>query len=79
MAAVLLPMFMMLLLPAWAITYDLFYNWLPAGNVVLIGFGFTILALQVWMVIEGVMVWNRCQGVLEPQLESQMESSPSSA
>ena len=62
-------MFVMLLLPAWAITYDLFFNWLPEGNVLLSAFGFSILGLQIWMVIEGILVWNRCQGVLEPPIE----------
>jgi carbon starvation protein len=70
LAAIMLPMFMMLLMPAWAITYDLFYNWLPAGNVLLSAFGFTILGLQVWMVVEGILVWKRCQGVLEPPIEA---------
>jgi carbon starvation protein len=70
LASVMLPMFVMLLMPAWAITHDLFNNWLPEGNVVLSAFGFTILGLQVWMVIEGILVWNRCRGVLEPPLET---------
>lgn len=74
LASVMIPMFIMLLMPAWAITYDLFYNWLPSGNVLLTAFGFTILGLQVWMVVEGVMVWNRCRGVLEPPIEA---ASPS--
>lgn len=70
LASVMIPMFIMLLMPAWAITYDLFFNWLPEGKVLLSGFGFSILALQIWMVIEGVLVWNRCHGVLEPTVES---------
>jgi carbon starvation protein len=70
LAAVMIPMFVMLLLPAWAITYDLFNNWLPAGNVVLSVFGFSILGLQVWMVVEGWLVWNQCRGVLEPPIEA---------
>ncbi|QEF98484.1 Inner membrane protein YjiY [Stieleria maiorica] len=70
LASIMIPMFIMLLMPAWAITYDLFYNWLPAGNVVLTTFGFSILALQGWMVVEGVMVWGRCQGVLETPAET---------
>ncbi|WP_182867458.1 carbon starvation CstA family protein [Rhodopirellula sp. JC639] len=75
LASIMIPMFIMLLMPAWAITYDLFYNWLPAGNVVLTTFGFSILALQVWMVVEGVMVWGRCRGVLEAPAETAAGSS----
>lgn len=70
LASVMVPMFMMLLMPAWAITYDLFGNWLPEGNVLLSVFGLTILGLQVWMVIEGVLVWTQCRGVLEPPVEA---------
>lgn len=65
LAAIAAPMFMMLLMPAWAITYDLWFNWIPSGATVLIIFGFSILALQVWMVIEGALLWRRSKGVLE--------------
>ncbi|KAA5539843.1 carbon starvation protein A [Roseiconus nitratireducens] len=69
LAAVMLPMFVMLLMPAWAITYDLIYNWIPDGNLVLSAFGMTILGLQAWMVVEGILVWKGCQGVLEKPAE----------
>ncbi|MEO1527305.1 MAG: carbon starvation protein A [Planctomycetota bacterium] len=69
LAVVMIPMFMMLLMPAWAITYDLYYNWI-GQNTLLTAFGFTILGLQVWMVVEGMLVWKRCQGVLEPPIEA---------
>ncbi|MEM6473947.1 MAG: carbon starvation CstA family protein, partial [Planctomycetota bacterium] len=65
LAAVLVPMIAMLLLPAWAIIYDLYFNWLPDRNLLLVVFGFSILALQVWMVFEGWIVWKTCRGVLE--------------
>ncbi|MCC9603015.1 carbon starvation protein A [Stieleria sp. JC731] len=68
-AVVLIPMFMMLLMPAWAITLDLYYKWIPQQNIVLSLFGLSILALQVWMTIEGVIVFRRCRGVLEPPIE----------
>ncbi len=70
LAAIMLPMFMMLLMPACAITYDLYNNWLPEGNILLSIFGITILGLQIWMVIEGALVWKRCQGVLEPPIDA---------
>ena len=69
LAVVAVPMMLMLLMPAWAITYDLIFNWIPDGNIVLSAFGLGILALQLWMIIEGVMMWRRARGVLEPPIE----------
>lgn len=77
LAVVCIPMFVMLLMPAWAITLDLFNNWLPAKNWLLVAFGFGILSLQVWMVIEGCLVWKKCQGVLEAPAETDMIASAS--
>ncbi len=37
-------------------------------NYVLVAFGFAILALQVWIVIEAMLVWPRAKGVLEEAL-----------
>jgi carbon starvation protein len=67
-AVVALPMLMMMLIPGWAMTYNLIYEWLPQRNWLLSGFGFGILGLQVWMFIEGLLVWRSAQGKLEPQL-----------
>lgn len=58
-AVLAIPMFAMLLMPAWAMTYDLVENWWPARDWVLISFGIVILSLQAWMVIEGVLLWRR--------------------
>ena len=69
LAAVMIPMLAMLLMPAWAITVQLFNDWIPNNNAILTAFGLTILGLQVWMVVEGLLVWNRCKGVLEPPIE----------
>ncbi|WP_168565539.1 carbon starvation CstA family protein [Crateriforma spongiae] len=69
LAAILFPMIVMMLMPAWAITYDLYWNWIPSGSTVLVLFGIVILGLQVWMAVEGVLFWRRCRGVLEPPPE----------
>ena len=69
LAVIAVPMMLMLLMPAWAITYDLMFHWIPDGNIVLSSFGLGILALQLWMIIEGVMMWRRARGVLEPPIE----------
>jgi carbon starvation protein len=63
-----IPMLMMMLMPCWAMTYDLVVNWIPHGNILLIAFGVGILALQVWILVEGVLIWKKARGVLEPQL-----------
>lgn len=64
-----IPTLMMMLIPGWAMTYDLVMNWIPQGKILLSGFGIGILVLQVWMFVEAALVWRRAQGVLEPQLE----------
>ncbi len=58
-ALLAIPMFAMLLMPAWAMTFDLVENWWPARDWVLICFGLVILSLQAWMVVEGVLLWRR--------------------
>jgi carbon starvation protein len=68
---------MMLLIPGWAMTHSLAYEWIPQKNWLLVGFGSVILLLQVWMFIEGALIWKRSKGVLEPQLEPLPESAPS--
>ncbi len=70
LAAIMIPMFMMLLMPAWAITYDLFWNWIPSGSKVLSAFGLAMLALQAWMMIEALIIWRGSRGVLEPPVEA---------
>ncbi|TWT93215.1 carbon starvation CstA family protein [Stieleria varia] len=78
LAVVAIPMFIMLLMPAWAITLDLFNDWLPNRNYVLSAFGLGILGLQAWMVVEGILVWKECQGVLEKTIEQEISNSTAS-
>jgi carbon starvation protein len=68
-AIVAIPMMLMMIMPAWAMTYDLMFNWIPARKYTLIAFGFTILGLQAWMVVEGVMLYRKIRGVEEPRAE----------
>ncbi|WP_417847882.1 carbon starvation protein A [Thalassoglobus sp.] len=65
----LLPMLMMLLMPALALIWQM-QGWLTAEepNYVLFGFGALILGLQIWMVIEGYLMWPKAKGELERQL-----------
>ena len=62
----LIPMFFMLTMPAWAIGYQITQQWYPAGNWQLTAFGSAILGLQLWMVVEGLILWRSAQGKLEP-------------
>jgi carbon starvation protein len=82
---VFVPMVVMICLPAWALTWQLFnagsgWFW-PLWNMLteqtawqwqnehlLFGIGITAMGLQIWMVIEAVLMWPRAKGVLEETL-----------
>lgn len=72
-AVLAIPMFLMLLMPAWAMTFDLTNNWIPAGDWVLVSFGLAVLGLQAWMIIEAIVLWRRLE-VNESATESTAES-----
>ncbi|MCC9641166.1 carbon starvation protein A [Rhodopirellula sp. JC740] len=57
-AALAIPTGMMLLLPAWAMVFDLVNNWWPNRDYVLIVFGTIVLTIQAWMVIEACLLWR---------------------
>lgn len=65
---VVLPMCMMLLMPAWAMTYQMAVDFLPNSKWELVAFGIAILALETWMIVEGLLTWRRADGVLEEGL-----------
>lgn len=65
---VLVPMVLMMAMPAWAIVYQMIFSWYPGGRWELTGFGIALLLLQLWMAIEGVVFWKSAQGQLESQL-----------
>ncbi|GAB5402411.1 MAG: carbon starvation protein A [Aureliella sp.] len=64
-----IPTVFMMLVPGWAMTYDLVTKWWPQGNLLLCAFGIGILLLQAWVFLEAILVWKKARGVLEPQLE----------
>lgn len=82
----LAPMVMMLVMPAWALSWQLFNpdsGWYKGGNngldYLLLGIGLAVMALQIWMVVEAVLMWPKAKGVLEealPPLESSTELKP---
>ncbi len=71
---VLLPMLMMLFLPAWAMLWNMFNGdtgWIlgqKSTDYVLFGFGIAVMLLQVWVVVEAVLIFPRTRGVLENPL-----------
>ena len=72
-----LPMLFMLIMPAWAMGWQLFVGsdnhpaWITADkpNYILIVIAIATLILEAWMVIEALLLWPRVKGVLEQTLE----------
>lgn len=65
-----IPMLIMLVMPFWALTLNLFSSdgFLARGDYHLFAIGLLVLCLQVWMVIEAILVWPKARGVLEETL-----------
>ena len=61
-----LPMLLMLVVPGWGMLYNILFQW--NDEPMLFAFGAVILALQLWMIIEAVLMWPRVRGVLEEPL-----------
>ncbi len=71
----LIPMVVMLVMPAWAMVWQMFVqavgsqnSWLADGKWLLMGFGVVTLVLEVWMVIEAFLVWPKARSVMEEEL-----------
>ncbi len=79
---VLLPMVLMIVLPAWALLWQLFnaetgwigslteagWRWRFQDHRLLAMIGLATLALQFWMVVEAALTWKKAKGVLEVAL-----------
>jgi carbon starvation protein len=68
---VLLPMLMMLFLPAWAMLWNMFNGetgWLWDEKYLLFAFGVAVMILQIWMVVEALVMFPRTRGLLEEEL-----------
>ncbi|MFK7817711.1 MAG: carbon starvation protein A [Planctomycetaceae bacterium] len=66
-----IPMLAMLLMPAWALLWQMFNpasGWFQNQQWLLFGFGAVITGLQVWMVIEGLLLLPKVKGVVEEPL-----------
>jgi len=63
-----IPMVMMLVLPAWAMTLQAFVgadSWLAQGNWLLVGIAVLTMALEAWMIYEAARLFPRVRGVVE--------------
>ena len=61
----LLPMIVMLVMPAWAMLHQMFNpqtGWLFTGQYLLFGFGVAVELLQGWMIVEGIIAWREARG-----------------
>ncbi|MFD2257113.1 carbon starvation protein A [Luteolibacter algae] len=72
---VAVPAIFMLILPAWALSYQLFFqalgktqSWIGEGDWFLGGFGIITLLIEIWMIVEAVRVWPKVRGELERQI-----------
>lgn len=63
-----LPMILMLVMPAWAMLHNMFFVFLQEQKYHLFAFGLLITGLQIWMMAEAVMAWPKAKGVLEEAL-----------
>lgn len=61
------PMVFMLIMPAWALLTDL-ARWWDKGQFILVGVAVLMLALEVWMIIEALLLWPKANGVMEKAL-----------
>lgn len=73
---VAIPAVIMMVLPAWAMIHQI-VDWYTGGRFLLVGFGIAVEILQLWIVIEAALMWNRAKGVLPeplPQLPTAVKN-----
>ena len=68
---VVLPMIFMLIIPMWAMIWQVFIggadtpSWLSQGKWLLVGIAVATLVLEVWMIIEAIKLFPRAKGIIE--------------
>lgn len=69
---VVIPMIFMLIMPAWAMVWQMFVqavgqetSWLEDGNYTLLAVGGMTILLEIWMIVEAVRLWPRVKGLIE--------------
>lgn len=70
----LIPMIFMLIIPLWAMIVQVFLgdtsssSWWAQEKWLLVGIGIATLLLELWMIVEAVILFPKVRGILEPQL-----------
>ncbi len=62
-----IPAVFMLVMPAWAMLTDA-GRWAGEGSYLLMTIAVVAIVLEVWMIIEALLIWPKAKGVLEPAL-----------
>ncbi len=69
---VVIPMIFMIILPGWALVWQLFNPntgwWVSDDKLLVAIIGTVTLGLQIWMVVEALIMWPKAKGVLEEAL-----------
>ena len=80
------PLIFMLIMPAWALAWQIFVeapgsdaSWIHDRRWILLFIGIATLALEIWMIVEALLLWPKVRGVLEQQLGGGDESQPEPA
>ena len=80
-----LPMIFMLIMPVWAMLWQLFVggadnpSWISQGKWVLTTIGLVTVLLEIWMMVEAALMFPRVKGVLEANaLDASRDASESS-
>ena len=66
-----IPMIFMLLMPLWAMTVQVFIgtevteSWVAQENWLLVGIGIASLALELWMIVEALILLPKVKGLME--------------
>ena len=72
-----IPMIFMLIMPIWAMAYQLFFapGWLIAEkpNMLLGSIGLATIGLEIWMIIEAIKLFPKAKGILE---ENALDQKP---
>ena len=59
------PLAVMVVMPAWAMLYNMYVVWVPAGKMGLFFFGLVLVCLQVWMIAEGLSALKHLRAPLD--------------
>ena len=76
---VVAPMVLMLILPLWALIWQLQYSFNFEDKMMLSVVALLAIGLQVWMIVEAVIAWPKAKGVLEEALPPLEKDSFSAA